>query len=242
MISAIEIAQALASNGGKLILPTDEQRAIIESTHMGPTVIIAGAGSGKTETMSQRVLWLVANGIISPNEILGLTFTRKAAGELSQRIRKRLKQLRKAGLIPHSGEVNIAPDITVDVSTYHSYAGRILVEHGIRIGIDADIEPLGEAAAWQLANQVVNSFAEVDYGIFHKPAHIVEAVLNLSSEIAEHNQSVESIRAGLIEHLEDFQKIASGSNEETRSAIEVMKERLAILPMVEKIDQHRLEH
>ena len=104
MISAIEIAQALASNGGKLILPTDEQRAIIESTHMGPTVIIAGAGSGKTETMSQRVLWLVANGIISPQEILGLTFTRKAAGELSQRIRKRLKQLRKAGLIPQSAD------------------------------------------------------------------------------------------------------------------------------------------
>ena len=242
MISAIEIAQALASNGGKLILPTDEQRAIIESTHMGPTVIIAGAGSGKTETLSQRVLWLVANGIISPQEILGLTFTRKAAGELSQRIRKRLKQLRKAGLIPQSAEGNIAPDITVDVSTYHSYAGRILVEHGIRIGIDADIEPLGEAAAWQLTNQVVNSFAEVDYGIFHKPAHIVEAVLNLSSEIAEHNQSVESIRAGLIEHLEDFQKITSGSNDETRSAIEIMKERLAILPMIEKIDQHRLEH
>ena len=242
MISAIEIAQALASNGGKLILPTDEQRAIIESTHMGPTVIIAGAGSGKTETMSQRVLWLVANGIISPSEILGLTFTRKAAGELSQRIRKHLKQLRKAGLIPHISEENVAPDITVDVSTYHSYAGRILVEHGIRIGIDADIEPLGEAAAWQLANQVVNSFVEVDYGIFHKPAHIVEAVLNLSSEIAEHNQSVESIRAGIISHLEDFQKIASGSNDETRSAIEVMQERLAILPMVERIDAHRLEH
>ena len=53
-ISSIEIAQALGSISGKLILPTDEQRAIIESKHWGPAVIIAGAGSGKTETMRDR--------------------------------------------------------------------------------------------------------------------------------------------------------------------------------------------
>ena len=62
--------------------PTAQQRDIIESAQ-APALVIAGAGSGKTETMASRVLWLLANGHVRPGEILGLTFTRKAAGELS---------------------------------------------------------------------------------------------------------------------------------------------------------------
>ena len=50
-------------------------------------------GSGKTETMAARVVWLVANDYVRPEQILGLTFTRKAAGELASRIRQRLAQL-----------------------------------------------------------------------------------------------------------------------------------------------------
>ena len=117
-VTSLEIAEALAKVNGKLIKPTDEQRAIIESRHIGPTVIIAGAGSGKTETMSQRVLWLVANGVVTPDQILGLTFTRKAAGELATRIRKRLVQLRSAGLIPGHGEHSKYLDIAVDGNAF----------------------------------------------------------------------------------------------------------------------------
>jgi DNA helicase-2/ATP-dependent DNA helicase PcrA len=98
--SAEAIGNALRTIDPKFKGPSKEQIPIIESLHLGPTVVIAGAGSGKTETMSARVLWLVANGIVKPNEILGLTFTRKAAGELSSRIRKRLRQLRKIGYLP----------------------------------------------------------------------------------------------------------------------------------------------
>ena len=56
--------------------PTDEQIKIIESA-LEPAVVIAGAGSGKTETMAARVLWLVANGHAKPEEILGLTLLAK---------------------------------------------------------------------------------------------------------------------------------------------------------------------
>ena len=98
--SAKDIGDALRTIDPKFKGPSKEQIPIIESLHLGPTVVIAGAGSGKTETMSARVLWLVANGIVKPEEILGLTFTRKAAGELSSRIRKRLRQLRTIGLLP----------------------------------------------------------------------------------------------------------------------------------------------
>src|SRR5213076_57911 len=72
-----------------LFAPTEEQAAVIAAPP-GPLVVIAGAGAGKTETMAARVVWLVANGYASPGEVLGLTFTRKAAGQLLRRVRTRL--------------------------------------------------------------------------------------------------------------------------------------------------------
>ena len=113
-ITALDIAQALAKAGSRFLEPTAEQRAIIESRHWGPTVVVAGAGSGKTETMTQRVLWLAVNGVVRPDQILGLTFTRKAAGELASRMRYRMRQLRKVGLIP-SDEFGVL-DIALDIS------------------------------------------------------------------------------------------------------------------------------
>ena len=238
-ITALEIAHKLAKINGKLIEPTAEQRAIIESRHFGPTVIIAGAGSGKTETMSQRVLWLVANGVVTPDQILGLTFTRKAAGELASRIRKRLIQLRTAGLIPGNAEHSKYLDIAVEVSTYHSYAGKVLSEHGIRIGIDSDGEPLGEAAAWMAAYSIVNSFTEVDSPIFHQPEYIVEAVIKLSGELGEHSSSVDEVRKFLLDLAEQFEAVSVPSNEVVRKAQEVISERIAILPMVVELDAAR---
>ncbi len=240
-ITALEIARALAKAGGKLFEPTAEQRAIIESRHFGPAVIIAGAGSGKTETMSQRVLWLVANGVVTPDQILGLTFTRKAAGELAKRIRRRLRQLRAAGLLPTTDEKAFPLDIAVEVSTYHSYAGRTLAAHGIRMGIDTDGEPLGEAAAWQLTYKIVNNFESVDHDIFHKPDFIVDAVMALSGELGEHDRTVQEIRPFLEDFLARMSSVTVPSNETVRDALETISERLALLPMVSKLDQHRLE-
>jgi DNA helicase II / ATP-dependent DNA helicase PcrA len=79
-------------------VPTDEQIPIIQAP-LAPSVVIAGAGSGKTETMSQRVLYLVANSIITPDQLLGLTFTRKAAGDLAKRIKYRLKAAKECQFV-----------------------------------------------------------------------------------------------------------------------------------------------
>ncbi len=77
--------------------PTTEQAAVIGAP-LCPMVVAAGAGSGKSETMAARVVWLVANGLVRPERVLGLTFTRKAAAELSERVRRRLDGLRAVGL------------------------------------------------------------------------------------------------------------------------------------------------
>ncbi|MDL5350614.1 ATP-dependent DNA helicase [Microbacterium sp. zg-YB36] len=98
LISAHAIAAALGQ-----FPPTAEQAAVIESP-LQPGLVVAGAGSGKTETMAGRVVWLVANGLVRRDQVLGLTFTRKAAGELAERIHKRLQRLaefERRGLLPH---------------------------------------------------------------------------------------------------------------------------------------------
>lgn len=97
-ISATNIAVALGQPP-----PTTAQQRVIEAPPE-PALVVAGAGSGKTETMSGRVVWLVANGYVRRDEILGLTFTRKAAGELGERIGHRLAvidEYGRRGLLPH---------------------------------------------------------------------------------------------------------------------------------------------
>ena len=74
---------------------TPEQLACITAP-LAPQVIVAGAGSGKTTVMAARVVWLVGTGQVAPEQVLGLTFTNKAAGELSERVRKALV---RAGLL-----------------------------------------------------------------------------------------------------------------------------------------------
>lgn len=107
-IPASVIATALGLPG-----PTPEQTHVIEAPPV-PAIVIAGAGSGKTETMAGRVVWLVANGHVRADEVLGLTFTRKAAGELAERIQRRLSTIGeygRRGLLPHLGALEARGDL-----------------------------------------------------------------------------------------------------------------------------------
>src|ERR1700743_50168 len=119
--SPSELASALG-----LFEPTAEQAAVIAAAP-GPLVVIAGAGAGKTETMAARVVWLVANGYADPGQVLGLPFTRKAAGQLLRRVRSRLARLAGAGLgggaVPEPALETAGAPV---VSTYHAFAGSLL--------------------------------------------------------------------------------------------------------------------
>ncbi|NQD89596.1 UvrD-helicase domain-containing protein, partial [Paenarthrobacter sp. CM16] len=129
--------------------PTAEQSDIIASS-LSPRLVIAGAGSGKTATMADRVVWLVANGWVRPEEVLGVTFTRKAAGELASRIRNKLATLQRIaaeddGSIGFPEGLLGADDLEPKVSTYHSYASGIVSDYGLRLGIERDVVLLGGA-------------------------------------------------------------------------------------------------
>ena len=173
------IAELIQTIDPDFHLPSAEQSAIISiaTNPLEPAVVIAGAGSGKTETMAARVVYLVANQFALPHQILGLTFTRKAAGELNTRIRKRLRQFQQA-----QDKAKIPRNFTTletSVTTYHSYAGRLLSEHAIRYGIDADVQPLGEAALWVSANNLVRTWDDGIFATTDSPKTIVEDLLSL---------------------------------------------------------------
>ena len=176
MISANAIADALG-----LPRPTEQQRAVIEA-ELTPALVVAGAGSGKTETMANRVLWLLANEKVAAHEILGLTFTRKAAGELGARIRGRIGQLATVGLAPSDYD-EFQPPL---VSTYNSFANTIFRDNAVRIGRESDGAVLGEASAWQLARSVVVAARDDDLADLGKNVDtITRAVLSLSHALSE---------------------------------------------------------
>ena len=274
--------------------PTAEQAEVIAAP-LEPLAVIAGAGSGKSETMAARLVWLVANGMVRPERVLGLTFTRKAAAELGQRVRTRLAGLRRAGLdvtggdpaadppgvpgtggllggpgagglladgplaaaggladraladrrltggllgSPHelgggpaSGRLGsragadlaspavlgaldgrvpadlsggagergaagaLAPgglpgDDLLDgepiVSTYHSYAARLVADHALREAQEPTVRLITPAVAWQMAARVVAAYAGPMDAVHWSPQSVTAAVLDLAGELAEH--------------------------------------------------------
>jgi ATP-dependent DNA helicase UvrD/PcrA len=166
--------------------PTDEQAAAIAAP-LAPGVVVAGAGSGKTETMAARVVWLVANGLVRPEQVLGLTFTRKAARELATRVRRRLAQLAARGVL----DAALSDDRTLldgepTVVTYDALAGRIVGEHALRLGREPGVHLITEAVAWQYATRVVEAHSGEMHHVVHAPATVVDQVLSLHSELAGH--------------------------------------------------------
>jgi DNA helicase-2/ATP-dependent DNA helicase PcrA len=213
--------------------PSEEQLPIIslETNPFEPAVVIAGAGSGKTETMAARVLYLVANEFMRPDQILGLTFTRKAAGELNTRIRKRLRQFQQAQdlrKIPRTFS-----SLETAVTTYHSYAGRLLSEHAIRYGIDADVQPMGEAALWMAANKLVREWDDGTFSTDDAVNTVVKDLLGLTSIALEHQVSSGQIRSADEKVLEELSQMTGATNEETRKVAKVLSQRIAMLPMMD---------
>ncbi|MDT5337780.1 MAG: ATP-dependent helicase UvrD/PcrA [Mycobacterium sp.] len=178
-----ELADALG-----LFAPTEEQAAVIAAPP-GPLVVIAGAGAGKTETMAARVVWLVANGYARPGEVLGLTFTRKAAGQLLRRVRTRLARLAGAGLVPTDrADVDEHPSI----GTYHAFAGTLLREQGLLLPVEPSTRLIGATELWQLAFRVVCEHPELHTE--KSPATVTAMVLRLAGQLAEHLVDTDQLR------------------------------------------------
>src|SRR4051812_10529848 len=127
--------------------PNPEQARAVGLTE-GPLRIMAGAGTGKTYTLSHRIAGIVRDGKARPSQVLALTFTNKAADEIKQRIEREL-----AGVPGSEGD-------RVDVDTYHAFGGRIVSEFGHRIGLPPEPLMLTPAESWIL---LWHGLDEVDF-------------------------------------------------------------------------------
>ena len=135
--------------------PTPEQAAIIASG-TAPHLVVAGAGSGKTETLSLRIVYMLDHARdlfgrdIGPDEILCLTFTRKAAAEIAKRTQEHIARV--------WGDSDEAERPAPVVATYNAYAAGLVSEHGLRVGADPDSTLLTDASLWQLASKTVEEW------------------------------------------------------------------------------------
>lgn len=185
-----DIARALAEVQGQPVQPpTDEQRAVIEAPS-APTLVVAGAGSGKTHTMAQRVLWLVANEHALPDQVLGLTFTRKAARELQDRLDDQLVLLGRAGLVDPTLVATSKPV----VQTYNSFASSLFKEWGLLIGRDPESDVLTDPAAFILALRVARASDDLRLAQIGSAAVVAQAVVQLAGELGDHHVTTEALR------------------------------------------------
>ncbi|MEZ0053098.1 DNA helicase-2/ATP-dependent DNA helicase PcrA [Mycobacterium sp. MAA66] len=232
MYSPVDLADALG-----LFAPTDEQAAVIAAPP-GPLVVIAGAGAGKTETMAARVVWLVANGFATPSQVLGLTFTRKAAGQLLRRVRTRLARLAGSGLLPGAP----LADEHATVSTYHAFAGTLLREHGLLLPIEPATRLVTETELWQLAFRVVSDFPgqlQTD----KTPAAVTQSVLRLAGQLSEHLVDTGAVRdthhelERLIHALPAGPGQRGGPNQWLLNLLATQTERAELVPLIDAVHQ-----
>lgn len=232
MISASRLAGLLT-----LPAPTDEQAAVIESPP-APAVVIAGAGSGKTETMAARVVWLVANRHVTPDQVLGLTFSRKAAAELGRRIRWRLAQWRHFVEREQPDDTEHLAELLggePTVLTYAAYAGRLAGDHAMRVGAEPNPRLLSQAVCWQLADSVVRRYrGELPRGI-GALASVAQYVLRLTAQVADHlveADAVDEFCAKLADRLCAVHGGEPAATSDAGALLKSLRHRAALLPLV----------
>jgi DNA helicase-2/ATP-dependent DNA helicase PcrA len=233
----------VAARCGLSYAPSPEQARVVSAPPDRPLVVVAGAGSGKTETMAARVSWLVANRVVEPEAILGLTFTRKAASELNERVRLRLGALARH---PDTDEdlrrrLDIAQPT---VSTYHGYAAALVAEHGLRIGVEPGAGVLGPAMCWGQAATVVSAWTGDMSDVPLTLLTTVEDVLALAAELGEHDISPADLRAwtarleAQIAGYPDAPR-KKGPYKDVTDVLARQRARVALLPLVEAFEARK---
>ncbi len=138
-----------------------EQIAAVTHTN-GPLLIVAGAGTGKTTVITRRIAYLVKEKLAKPDEILALTFTEKAAGEMQERV----DMLMPLGYTDSW------------ISTFHSFCERILMSHALDIGIPTDFTLLDSTQQWVFIYKNIQKFNLKYYKPIGNPAKFIDALLS----------------------------------------------------------------
>ena len=127
----------------------------------GPFLLVAGAGTGKTAVIVKRIAYLIKNHKASPEQILGLSFSDKAAEEMEERVDR---------LLP-IGYCDLW------ISTFHSFCRRVLEQHGLDIGIPIDFKMIDSTGSWILARENIEDFHLNYYKPLANPSKFIHALI-----------------------------------------------------------------
>lgn len=262
---------------GEKHMPTDQQEKVITAP-LKPTLVVAGAGSGKTATMSARVTYLVASGQVDPSQVLGLTFTRKATHELRERIENRLGQLyRYPGWTPSSTRSNTDESASADapstaagpstaaeaggsnsqvqeltavageatVATYNSFAGALVREWGLEVGLETDTAVLTPASSWQIMYELMENWGQEFEEPFSSLDSATELALQLANSLNENLLSVDEARelmADLGQNLKDLRSVRGAAKAIDAKSLPAMTKRIQVLDLVERYIDYKREN
>ena len=262
---------------GEKHMPTDQQEKVITAP-LKPTLVVAGAGSGKTATMSARVTYLVASGQVDPSQVLGLTFTRKATHELRERIENRLGQLyRYPGWTPSSTRSNTDESASADapstaagpstaaeaggsnsqvqeltavageatVATYNSFAGSLVREWGLEVGLETDTAVLTPASSWQIMYELMENWGQEFEEPFSSLDSATELALQVANSLNENLLSVDEARelmADLSQNLKDLRSVRGAAKAIDAKSLPAMTKRIQVLDLVERYIDYKREN
>ena len=262
---------------GEKHMPTDQQEKVITAP-LKPTLVVAGAGSGKTATMSAHVTYLVASGQVDPSQVLGLTFTRKATHELRERIENRLGQLyRYPGWTPSSTRSNTDESASADapstaagpstaaeaggsnsqvqeltavageatVATYNSFAGSLVREWGLEVGLETDTAVLTPASSWQIMYELMENWGQEFEEPFSSLDSATELALQVANSLNENLLSVDEARelmADLGQNLKDLRSVRGAAKAIDAKSLPAMTKRIQVLDLVERYIDYKREN
>ncbi len=144
-------------------LNPDQLRAVTHGE--GPLLVVAGAGTGKTEVITRRIAWLIASRRARPSEILALTFTDKAADEMSVRVDQ---------LVPYGYT-------DTQISTFHAFGDRLIREYALELGLPPDVRVLTRAEVIIFMREHLYAFDLDTYRPLGNPTRFLSALATLFS-------------------------------------------------------------
>ena len=203
-------------------LNPDQLRAVTHGT--GPLLVVAGAGTGKTQVITRRIAWLIATRRARPSEILALTFTDKAAEEMAVRVDQ---------LVPY-GYTDTA------ISTFHAFGDGLIREYALELGLPTDLRVLSRPEVVIFLREHLFEFELDAYRPLGDPTRFLAALATLFSRCKDediapadylaHADRVErearalaAVAADASEHGRALAKAADGALEEAGRQAELAR-------------------
>ncbi|MCD6429311.1 UvrD-helicase domain-containing protein [bacterium] len=199
---------AINTKSIKYLVDLNEEQLEAVTFGEGPLLIVAGAGTGKTTVITRRIAYLIEQKSLKPEEILAVTFTDKAAEEMEERVDK---------LLPYGY-------LDLWISTFHSFAQRILQEYGLDIGLPTNFKVLDPTSAWLLIRKNLDRFNLDYYRPLGNPTKFIHALIEHFARCKDQGIYPEDYLEYAKKIERDFKGENSGNKELNETEVKRIKE------------------